>query len=65
VAQFIDDVWRGKVAVVLAAVSPRTPNPDLLWAMAHCRRQPYRGPDSHIAGRTMGFFTCTPADASR
>jgi 4-amino-4-deoxy-L-arabinose transferase-like glycosyltransferase len=64
-AQFIDDVWRGKVAVVLAAVSPRTRNPDLLWAMSHCRRQPYRGPDSHIAGRTMGFFTCTPADASR
>ena len=55
-AQFIDDVWRGKVAVVLAAVSPRTRNPDLLWAMGHCRRQPYRGPDSHIAGTNDGFL---------
>jgi 4-amino-4-deoxy-L-arabinose transferase-like glycosyltransferase len=63
-AEFVDDVRQGKVAVVLAAVAPRTRNPDVLWAIAHCPRLPYRGPDSHIGGRTMGFFVCSPADAS-
>ncbi len=63
-AQFVDDVWHGRVALVLAAVAPRTRNPDLVWAIAHCPRQPYRGPDSQIGGRTMWFFTCSPADAS-
>ncbi len=62
--QFVEDVWQGKVAVVLAAVSPRTRNPDMLWAIAHCRHVPYRGPDSKIAGRTMAFFVCSPADVS-
>ncbi len=61
--QFIDDVRRGRVAVVLAAVAPRTRNPDMLWAIAHCRPVRYNGPDSHIAGRTMRFYACSPADA--
>ncbi len=63
--EFVDDVRQGKVAVVLAAVAPRTRNPDMLWAIAHCPRQPYRGPDSRIGDRTMGFFVCSPTDASR
>ena len=63
-SQFVEDVWQGKVAVVLAAVSPLTRNPDMLWAIAHCRHVPYRGPDSKIAGRAMAFFVCSPADVS-
>ncbi len=64
-AQFVDDVRQGKVALVLAAVAPRTRNPDMLWAIAHCPRQPHRGPGSVVGGRTMDFFVCSPADASR
>ena len=62
-AQFVGDVRAGRVTVVLAAVAPLTRNPDMLWAIAHCRPVPYRGPDSHIAGRTMHFYLCSPADA--
>jgi 4-amino-4-deoxy-L-arabinose transferase-like glycosyltransferase len=62
-AQFVGDVRAGRVTEVLAAVAPLTRNPDMLWAIAHCRPLPYRGPDSHIAGRTMRFYLCSPADA--
>jgi len=62
-AQFVGDVRAGRVSLVLAAVAPRTRNPDMLWAIAHCRPVPYRGPDSHIAGRTMRFYACSPAAA--
>ncbi len=62
-AQFVRDVHQGRIALVLAAVAPRTRNPDMRWAEAHCRPLDYRGPDSTIAGRAMRFFECTPADA--
>ncbi len=62
-AQFVGDVRAGRVSLVLAAVAPRTRNPDMLWAIAHCRPLPYRGPDTRIAGRTMRFYGCAPADA--
>ncbi len=62
-AQFVADVRAGRVTVVLAAVAPLTRNPDMLWAIAHCKPEPSGGPDSHIAGRTMHFYLCTPADA--
>jgi len=62
-AQFVAYVRSGRVTLVLAAVAPRTRNPDMLWAIAHCRPLPYRGPDTHIAGRTMRFYLCAPADA--
>jgi 4-amino-4-deoxy-L-arabinose transferase-like glycosyltransferase len=62
-AQFVSDVRAGRIVVVLAAVEPRTRNPDMLWAIAHCRPLRYSGPDSHIAGRTMHFYACSPADA--
>jgi 4-amino-4-deoxy-L-arabinose transferase-like glycosyltransferase len=62
--QFVDDVRDGKVRSVLAAVSPRTRNPDLLWAIAHCPRLPNQKPDTTLhAGRTYVFFVCSPADA--
>ena len=64
-AQFQDDVRTGRVGLVLVAVAPRTRNPDMLWVIGHCAPLRYRGPDSHIAGRTMRFYTCTPADAGR
>ena len=63
VAQFAGDVRAGRVAFVLAAVAPLTRNPDMLWAIAHCKSVPSRGPDIHIAGRTMHFYLCSPADA--
>ena len=62
-AQFVGYVRTGRVSLVLAAVAPRTRNPDMLWAIAHCPPVPYRGPDSRIAGRTMRFYRCAPADA--
>jgi 4-amino-4-deoxy-L-arabinose transferase-like glycosyltransferase len=65
VAQFTEDVRAGRVTVVLAAVAPLTRNPDMLWAIAHCRPVAYRGPDTHIAGRTMHFYRCSPRDAGR
>jgi 4-amino-4-deoxy-L-arabinose transferase-like glycosyltransferase len=61
-AQFVDDVRGGRVTLVLAAVAPRTRNPDMLWAIAHC-------PPSHtltdrvIEERSMRFYLCAPADA--
>ena len=61
--QFVADVRAGRVTEVLAAVAPLTRNPDMLWAIAHCRPLPYHGPDSHIAGRTMRFYLCSAADA--
>jgi 4-amino-4-deoxy-L-arabinose transferase-like glycosyltransferase len=63
VAQFVGDVRAGRVTVVLAAVAPPTRNPDMRWAIAHCRPVPTRGPDSRIAGRTMRFYLCAPGDA--
>jgi 4-amino-4-deoxy-L-arabinose transferase-like glycosyltransferase len=62
-AQFKDDVRTGKVVVVLAAVSPRTRNPDMLWVISHCQPLRYTGPDSSIAGRAMRFYRCAPHDA--
>ena len=63
--QFVDDVRRGTVRTVLVAVSPRTRNPDMLWAMAHCPKVPYRGPEAHVtAGRTFAIFVCTPSAAT-
>ena len=35
-AQFVSDVRAGEVTWVFVAVSPRTRNPDMLWAIAHC-----------------------------
>ena len=64
-AQFVGDVRAAGSTDVLAAVAPRTRNPDMLWAIAHCPPLPYRGPDADIAGRTMRFFLCSPADAGR
>ena len=63
-AQFVGDVRAGRVTVVLAAVAPLTRNPDMLWAIAHCPPVRYSGPDTHIAGRTMRFYLCSPADAA-
>ncbi len=63
--QFLEDVRLGKVTTVLVAVAPETRSPDLLWVVSHCRRQPTTGPDSHIAGRSMSFYQCTFADATR
>jgi 4-amino-4-deoxy-L-arabinose transferase-like glycosyltransferase len=63
--QFVEDVRRGTVRTVQVAVSPRTRNPDMLWAMAHCPKLPYRGPDTHVAtGRTFASFECAPSDAA-
>ena len=39
-AQFVSDVRAGRVAWVFAAVAPRTRNPDMLWAIAHCPPAP-------------------------
>ena len=61
--QFERDVRLGRIRLVLIAVDPRTRNPDLRWAMAHCAAVSYRGPDTHVAGRTMRFFECSPRDA--
>ncbi len=60
-AQFVADVRAGRVVVVLAAVAPRTRNPDLLWAVAHCR--PLGGSGTKAQGATMRFSSCSPADA--
>ena len=38
--QFVSDVRAGRVTEVLAAVAPLTRNPDMLWAIAHCRPCP-------------------------
>jgi 4-amino-4-deoxy-L-arabinose transferase-like glycosyltransferase len=63
-AQFVDDVRHGTVRSVLAAVSPRTRNPDMLWAIAHCPRLANHPPDTSLeAGRTYVFIVCSPADA--
>jgi 4-amino-4-deoxy-L-arabinose transferase-like glycosyltransferase len=59
-AQFVADVGAGRVVVVLAAVAPRTRNPDLLWAIAHCR--PLRGETKAPSAATR-FYSCSPADA--
>ena len=60
-AQFVADVGAGRVVVVLAAVAPRTRNPDMLWAIAHCRPQRDRGTKAPSA--TMRLYACSPADA--
>jgi hypothetical protein len=59
-AQFVSDVRAGRVAWVFAAVAPRTRNPDMLWAIAHCTRA---RSDRVLDGRTMRFYLCAPADA--
>jgi 4-amino-4-deoxy-L-arabinose transferase-like glycosyltransferase len=64
-AQFQDFVRAGRVVVVLAAVSPETRNPDMLWVIAHCSPLRYSGPDSRIAGRTMRFYACAPSDTGK
>ena len=61
-AQFVGDVRSGRVMVVLAAIAPRTRNPDMLWTIAHC--PPARTlADRVIDGRSMRFYFCAPADA--
>ena len=61
-AQFVADVRSGRVTLVLAAVAPRTGNPDMLWAIAHCPPLHDQGRDD-IGERSMRFFLCSPADA--
>jgi len=61
-AQFVAYVRSGRVTLVLAAVAPRTRNPDMLWAIAHCA-PPHDGGRDDIGGRSMRFFLCSPADA--
>ncbi|HXZ61605.1 MAG TPA: glycosyltransferase family 39 protein [Acidimicrobiales bacterium] len=63
VAQFTDDVRRGRIRLVVAAVAPRPGNPDLRWALAHCA--PMRSPSdgAGIAGRALRLYECSPADA--
>ena len=61
---FIDDVQNGTVRIVLAAVAPRTRNPDLLWVIAHCPKLTSSGAVTETTGgRTYGLFGCAPADA--
>jgi len=62
-AQFVAYVRSGRVTLVLAAVAPRTRNPDMLWAIAHCPPPHGGGRDDDIGGRSMRFFLCSPADA--
>jgi hypothetical protein len=62
-AQFVRDVKDGSVRLVMVAVSPRTHNPDMLWAVAHCQRVTGQGADQIVGGRHMEFFECSPADA--
>ncbi len=62
-AQFVGYVRAGRVTLVLAAVSPPTRNPDMLWATGHCPPVHYRGPDSTIGGRSLRFYLCSAADA--
>ena len=61
-AQFVGDVRRGRIALVLAAVSPRTRNPDMEWAVAHCPPSRTLG-EKVLDGRSMRFYLCAPADA--
>ena len=61
-AQFVGDVRSGRVTLVLAAVMPRTRNPDMLWAIAHCPPA-HSLADRVIDGRSMRFYLCAPADA--
>ena len=61
-AQFVGDVRSGRVTLVLAAVMPRTRNPDMLWAIAHCPPA-HSLADRVINGRSMRFYLCAPADA--
>ena len=60
-AQFVGDVRSGRVTLVLAAVMPRTRNPDILWALAHCPPA-HSLADRVIDGRTLRFYLCAPAD---
>ena len=62
-AQFVEYVRSGRISDVLVTVTPRTRNPDMLWALAHCAPFAYHGPDSPVAGRAMRFVQCRPADA--
>ena len=62
-AQFVAYVRGGRVTLVLAAVAPRTGNPDMLWAIAHCPPLHDRARDDDSGGRSMRFFLCSPADA--
>ena len=61
-AQFVGDVRSGRVTLVLAAVMPRTRNPDMLWAVVHCPPA-HSLADRVIDGRTLRFYLCAPADA--
>lgn len=61
--QFVGDVRDGKVKVVLAQVDPRTPNPDLQWAVSHCSAVRATGAERGLAGIGLRFFVCSPADA--
>jgi len=60
-AQFVGDVRSGRVTLVLAAVMPRTRNPDMLWAVVHCPPA-HSLADRVIDGRTLRFYLCAPAD---
>ncbi len=59
-SRFRSRIEAGSVQHVLVSVTPRTRNPDMVWAATHCRS----GPLIRVSGVTDRRFTCTRADAT-
>jgi 4-amino-4-deoxy-L-arabinose transferase-like glycosyltransferase len=61
--QFLVDVRRQRIQLVLVAVHPLTENPDLRWVVTHCRAIATPAVARHVDGRTYQNYYCAPGDA--
>jgi 4-amino-4-deoxy-L-arabinose transferase-like glycosyltransferase len=67
-AQFVKDVYEGRIKNVLVAVRPPSRNPDMRWVLSHCGPAPAAanssGTPTLTNGRRYHSYACVPSDAA-
>jgi 4-amino-4-deoxy-L-arabinose transferase-like glycosyltransferase len=62
--RFVQLVRAGRIHIVLVAVSPRTRNPAMRWALAHCPSATGTDARTQVGGQAYERAICVPSDAN-